>query len=85
MKVDNEHAQDEPATAPGPGEFRKLITLFLPSAGPFFEAEDYEAGKTEEELKAFWFKHRAAILTRYQAEEGGNPWPVEKWEGENAD
>lgn len=38
------------------------------SAGPFFGGEDFERGKTEEELKAFWLKHRAAIMDRYMEE-----------------
>jgi len=36
--------------------------------GPFFEAEDYENGKTKEELKAFWQAHRKAIMDRYMEE-----------------
>jgi hypothetical protein len=34
------------------------------SSGPFFGGEDFEKGKTEEELKAFWNKHRQAIMDR---------------------
>lgn len=51
--------------------------------GTFFEAENYEEGKTKAELKAFWEKHRQAILARYFAEgrhPGQRPWPVWKWE-----
>jgi hypothetical protein len=54
--------------------------------GDFFEAEGYADGKTEEELKAFWLKHRAAIMARYEAEDHQepDPWPVEKWGVKNA-
>lgn len=57
--------------------------------GDFFEAEGYEDGKTEEELKAFWEKHREAILRRYHRENRHpdmKPYAVERWEeASNAD
>jgi hypothetical protein len=46
--------------------------------GPFFDAEDYEVGKSEEELKAFWMKHRKAILERYSER---NRLKGKGWEG----
>jgi len=57
------------------------------SAGPFFEAENYEDGKSEEELRAFWLEHREAIIERHHHEypHHGDPWPVEKWEVNHAD
>jgi len=51
--------------------------------GSFFDAEDYEQGKTKDELKAFWKKHRAAILERYcfgGRHAGQRPWPFWEWE-----
>lgn len=36
--------------------------------GPFFDAEDYEQGKTKAELKEFWKTHRETILARYLEE-----------------
>ena len=56
--------------------------------GAFFDAEDYELGKTKEDLKAFWNKHRQAIMDRYLEEnrlkgngwEGRRPWPFFEWD-----
>lgn len=53
------------------------------TCGSFFDAEDYEVGKTKEELKAFWKKHREAILERYFSDRrhaGQRPWPFWEWE-----
>ena len=56
------------------------------SSGDFFEAENYAEGKTEEELKAFWNKHRHAIIERYLEEErlrghkGSRPWAFWQWD-----
>lgn len=67
----------------GSGGITEVDYLYF-SSGPFFDAEDYEKGKTENELKAFWKKHRALILDRYLKEmrlkgwKGSRPWPV--WE-----
>jgi hypothetical protein len=51
--------------------------------GPFFDAENYETGKTKTGLKAFWKKHREAILDRYFRDgrhAGQRPWPIIEWE-----
>jgi hypothetical protein len=53
------------------------------SAGPFFDAENYEVGKTQDELHTFWLSHRVAILSRFSEENrakgpgwaGIRPWP----------
>lgn len=52
------------------------------SSGPFFGGEDFEQGKTEEELKAFWNKHRQAIMERFMAE---LRLKVKGWEGHRPD
>ena len=72
----------------GSGGFTETEYLFY-SLGAFFDAEDYETGKTKEELKAFWMKHRSAIMARYLEEnrakgpgwEGIRPWAF--WELED--
>ena len=52
------------------------------TSGDFFEAENYEIGKSEEELRAFWNAHRKTIMERYSEEnrrkgkgwEANRPW-----------
>jgi hypothetical protein len=44
------------------------------TSGDFFEAENYEIGKSEEELRMFWEKHRQAILERYMNEMRAKGW-----------
>ena len=51
--------------------------------GEYFEAEHYERGKTKAELRAFWKKHRKAIMERYLDEDkciGRRPWAFWKWD-----
>lgn len=52
--------------------------------GDFFEAEGFEDGKSDDELKALWKKHREAIMERrrkeYPAHDVNKLWPIEKWE-----
>jgi hypothetical protein len=51
--------------------------------GPFFDAENYEEGKTKAELKSFWKKNRMAIMDRYfrdRRHAGQRPWPVFEWD-----
>ena len=51
--------------------------------GDFFDAEDYEIGKSEEELKSFWLKHREKIMERYRREYPDPsfiPWSVKRWD-----
>jgi len=36
--------------------------------GPYFEGEDWAAGKSKDEIEAFRLKHRRAIDERYRAE-----------------
>lgn len=56
------------------------------TCGAFFDAENYGDGKTQDELRAFWKTHRAAIMQRYLAQEksrlhlGHRPWPIWEWE-----
>jgi hypothetical protein len=62
------------------GGITQVEYLFF-SFGPFFEAEDYEVGKTEEELKTFYQKHRDTIMERFFRENSGagkRPWSF--WE-----
>ena len=54
--------------------------------GPFFEAENYAEGKTDEELKGFWLRHRDAIMERYlernrkQGRKGCRCWSFWRWD-----
>lgn len=48
------------------GLSEKLYCYF--TSGPFFSAEDFADGKTEDDLRALWREHRDAILRRYLAE-----------------
>lgn len=48
------------------------------TSGDFFEAENYEIGKSEEELKFFWDKHRGAIMERYLAENRKKGWEANR-------
>lgn len=54
--------------------------------GAFFDAENYENGKTKEEIRAFWKKNRAAIMAAYLEKnkekklKGDRPWPFWEWE-----
>ena len=56
--------------------------------GRFFEAEDYEVGKTAADLRALWNKHRGAIMARYSEANrlrgkhfaGRRPWAYMKWD-----
>ncbi|MBE0427887.1 MAG: hypothetical protein IBX72_14735 [Nitrospirae bacterium] len=56
------------------------------SWGSFFDAEGYENGKTEEELKAFWIAHRDVIMARFmtkakqQRHRSKRPWPFWKYD-----
>jgi hypothetical protein len=67
------------------GELSEIAYLYY-TFGDFFEAEDYEDGKSESELKSFWDKHKNAIMERYLKEnceksfKGVRPWSFWKWE-----
>lgn len=53
------------------------------TSGPFFDAENYEQGKTKADLVKFWKTHRETILARYFTEQrnpGQRPWPMWEWE-----
>ena len=71
----------------GSGGISDVDFLFF-TWGPFFEAENYEDGKSEKDLRSFWDKHKKTIMERYLKEnrekgkgwEGCRPWPFWKWE-----
>lgn len=55
------------------------------TAGDFFEAENYEDGKNEADLKVFWEKHRDVITDRFFRENknkgcGLRPWSFWRWD-----
>jgi len=72
----------------GPGGFTETDYVYF-STGTFFEAENYELGKSQDELRTFWHTHREAILSRFSEENrakgpgwaGIRPWPF--WELED--
>ena len=69
----------------GAGGFTDMDYCYF-ATGAFFEAENYEVGKTKAEICTFWFSHRAALLARFLEENrakgpgwgGLRPWPF--WE-----
>lgn len=65
------------ARAVGPGGISEADYIYFTS-GDFFEAEGYEDGKSEEELKIFWLRHREAILKRNLEENRARGWKAER-------
>jgi hypothetical protein len=64
MPTNRRHRGREREAVDGLSEVAYLYFTF----GPFFEAEGFADGKTPQELRGLWRRHRSAIMARYMAE-----------------